>query len=248
VRGYDEASYGNGMADVYDDWYADPPGTLECIATLTRLAGTGRVLELGAGTGRLAIPLAAAGLEVDALDGSGAMLDRLIAKPGGAAVHPHLAGLGGPLPSGPFSLVFVAVNTFFGLPSAAAQQAAFHAVAVVVAPDGRFVVEAFVPDARHEGDRIEIRDLSADRVVLSVSRTDPATQLAVGQFVDLRDGDVVRLRPWTIRWATPDQLDEMALAAGFTVEHRWSDWAGTPFGPDSVNRVTIYRAANTTRS
>jgi SAM-dependent methyltransferase len=245
VRGYDEASYGDGMADVYDEWYGATPATEACLAALDRLAGPGPVLELGAGTGRLALPLAAL-REVHALDGSVAMLERLRAKPGGERVHVHLAGLAGPYPPGPFSLVFVAVNTFFGLTSEAGQRQAFRAVAACLAPGGRFVVEAFVPAAHQEGDRVEVRDLAADRVVLSISRTDTASQSAIGQFVELRDGEPVRLRPWAIRWSTPEQLDAMAADSGLEREERWADWAGNPFVEDSDNHVTIYRAAPST--
>ena len=240
MRGYDHSSYGDGMADVYDDWYAEGPDTGACVATLASIAGPGPVLELGAGTGRLAIPLAATGLETHALDGSADMLDRLAAKPGGAGIHCHVADLAGPYPERPFSLVFVAVNTFFGLLTEADQRRAMAAVAEHLAPGGRFVIEAFVPEPAHEGDRIEVRDLAADRVVLSISRTDADGQRASGQFVELRDGQPVRLRPWAIRWATPDQLDRMAESAGLQLEDRWSTWARGTFEADSPSHVSVY--------
>ena len=138
-------------------------------------------------------------------------------------------------------LVFVAVNTFFAIPDAAAQQQAFHHVAEQLDDGGRFVVEAFVPEAQHDGDRVDVRDLSADRVVLAISRTDSAAQRAIGQFVELRDGQPVRLRPWAIRWSTPEQLDAMATGAGLRLEHRWASWTGDPYGPDSTNHVSVYR-------
>lgn len=241
MRGYDESSYGDGFADVYDDWYAAPADTDACVSALARLADGHPVLELGAGTGRLAIPLVQQGLTVDALDGSAEMLARLAAKPGGERVHCHVGDMAGPLPEGPYGLVFVAVNTFFAILGPEAQQRTFHTVAAHLAEGGRFVIEAFVPDAQHEGDRVEVRDLAADRVVLSISRTEAGTQQAIGQFVELRDGQPVRLRPWAIRWATLDQLDAMAAAAGFVLESRWSNWLGAPFDTDSANHVSVYR-------
>jgi len=241
MRGYDESSYGDGFADVYDDWYAAPADTEACVAALARLAEGRPVLELGAGTGRLAIPLAEQGLPVVALDGSAEMLTRLAAKPGGDRVRCHVGDMGSELPSGPFGLVFVAVNTFFGILGAEAQGRAMRHVTERLMPGGRFVIEAFVPDAQHEGDRVEVRDLAADRVVLSISRTEAGTQQAMGQFVELRDGAPVRLRPWAIRWATVDQLDAMAAAAGLTLESRWSNWLGAHFDTDSAHHVSIYR-------
>jgi len=244
MRGYDEASYGDGMADVYDEWYAARFDTDSAVRTLIELAGPGPVLELGAGTGRLALPLARHGVSTHAVDASGVMLDRLRAKPGGGEVHTYLGDMSIALPPGPFTLAFVAVNTLFNLTHPDAQQATFHAVAQRLTPGGRFVVEAFVPDLGRDGDHVEIRDLAVDRIVLSISRSNGSTQRAEGQFVELTQAHGVRLRPWSIRWATVAQLDEMAALAGLTVERRWSSWAREPFGPDSDNHVTIYRTAS----
>jgi SAM-dependent methyltransferase len=241
VRGYDGSSYGDGMAEVYDDWYPTPTDTEDCVNTLANLAGGTRVLELGAGTGRLAIPLAQRGLEVHALDGSARMIERLRAKSGADTITTYVSDMGAPLPPGPFGLVFVAVNTFFGLIDEGAQAAAMQHVAAVLTRPGRFVVEAFVPEAQLSGDRVDVRDLTADRVVLSVSRTDATTQRASGQFIEFRDGEPVRLRPWAIRWATTEQLDACAAVSGFTLEHRWASWDRTPFGPESAGHVSVYR-------
>lgn len=241
MRGYDGSSYGDGMADVYDDWYPEPPDTDTCVATLALLADHGSVLELGAGTGRLAIPLARTGLEVHALDGSARMIERLVAKAPDVRIATSVGDMGGPLPSGPFSLVFVAVNTFFGLVDDGAQEAAMQRVADALQPGGRFVIEAFVPASAPDGDRIDVRNLTADRVVLSISRTDAGAQRASGQFVELRDGEPVRLRPWAIKWATPEQLDRIAAACGLVLEHRWGGWDRRDFGPDSTAHVSVYR-------
>lgn len=241
MRGYDGSSYGDGMAEIYDDWYPAPSDTEVCVSTLAALADGASVLELGAGTGRLAIPLAQRGLDIHALDGSARMIERLQTKSGAETVTTHVSDMGAPLPPGPFGLVFVAVNTFFGLIDEGAQAAAMRHVAAVLTRPGRFVLEAFVPEARLDGDRVDVRDLTTDRVVLSVSRTDTTTQRASGQFIELRDGQPVRLRPWAIRWATTDQLDALAAAAGFTLEHRWGSWDRSPFGPDSTSHVSVYR-------
>lgn len=243
MRGYDEASYGDGFADVYDDWYHGISDIAATTNTLADLAGDGPVLELGVGTGRLAIPLAATGVEVHGLDSSQAMLDRLAANDSDRIVHPHLGSMIGDLPAGPFSLVFVAYNTFFNLLTAADQQACFAAVAACLAPDGTFVIEAFVPDPAHDpASALTVRSLTVDRVVLSASTSDPVTQRAEGQYIDITEGGGVKLRPWSIRWATVAQLDEMAAAAGFTLAKRWESFDRSPFSPDCPRHVSVYRA------
>ena len=99
------------------------------------------------------------------------------------------------------------------------QAACFEAVAARLSPDGGFVIEAFVPDdPPRRGDDIAVRTLEADRVVLSISRHDPEQQSAEGQFVEFTESGGVRLRPWSIRYAAPSELDEMAARAGMTLE------------------------------
>jgi SAM-dependent methyltransferase len=230
------------MADVYDDWYAELPQLAAAVERLVSLAGGGAVLELGVGTGRLALPLAARGLRVFGVDSSAAMIERLRAKPGGDTVAVTVGDMAAPTPAGPFTLVFAAVNTFFGLDTEQAQAGCFASVATRLAPGGRLVLEAFVPDAGDEPvDRVAVRNLTVDRVVLEVSRSDPAGQIAEGQYVELTDNGGVRLRPWRIRWATPAQLDVYAAAAGLQLESRWSGWDAAPFTPDSTHHVSVWR-------
>lgn len=240
MRGYDATSYGEGIADVYDDWYAD----LEVdgpVAALATLAGPGPVLELGVGTGRLALPLAARGVAVSGVDASAAMVARLRAKPGGDQLDVVVGDMTGPEPPGPFTLVFAAVNTFFNLTTAAAQQACVDAAVARLVPAGRFVIDAFVPDPDKTGDGVRVRTLTVDRLVLTITATDLDEQCAFGHVVELVDGQPVRLRPWGVRWCTPEQLDAMASAAGLELEHRWGGWEGEPFTPDSARHVSVWR-------
>ncbi|QXC63123.1 class I SAM-dependent methyltransferase [Aquihabitans sp. G128] len=255
MEGYDEATYGDRFADVYDDWYGTITDTDACVAALAALAdaaGGGPVLELGVGTGRLAVPLAQRGATVVGIDASQAMLDRLARNlaaaeppvPDGAGVRGVLGDMAHPpLDSQRFGLAFVAYNTLFNLIGPGAQQRCFGAVAAALEPAGRFVVEVFVPDPEAgPGDAVAPRRVTADRVVLSVSRNDPSSQEVLGQYVDITEAGI-KLRPWHIRWATPAQLDAMAAAAGLVVEQRWSDWEGTPAGPEAATHVTTYRRA-----
>jgi len=80
--------------------------------------------------------------------------------------------------------------------------------------------------------------------VLSVSQHSPDTQQASGQFVEFTETGGVRLRPWMVRWATPEQLDAMAAAAGFSVESRWSTMDGEPFTEESAQHITVYRRSS----
>ncbi len=245
MEGYDHRSYGDGFADVYDDWYARVSDVAATVDRMVELAGRGgRVLELGVGTGRLAVPMAAAGLRVVGVDSSPAMLERLAAREGGDAVDVVCGDMVDDLPAGPFDAALVAYNTIFNLLAADAQQRCFDAVAARLAPDGVFVVEAFVPDVEQHAATptdVTVRSLAVDRVVLSVTVNDPADQRSEGQFVEFTESGGVRLRPWAIRWATPEQLDAMAVAAGLRPTDRWADMAGAPFDDDSVAHVSAYR-------
>jgi SAM-dependent methyltransferase len=244
VEGYDDQTYGRAFADVYDDWYAaisDVGATVQALAARLALSSSCRVLELGVGTGRIAVPLAAAeGLEVHGVDSSAEMLARLAARDPQGRVRTTVGDMVDDLPDGPFGLVLAAYNTLFNLRDAPRQAACFRAVAERLADDGVFVVEAFVPDA-HSGEDVSLRSMHADRVVLSVSRHDERRQVAEGQFVELSEGGGVRLRPWAIRWSTPDQLDAMATAAGLYLVQRAADFTGTPFDGESVTHVSTYR-------
>ncbi len=252
MRGYDDASYGDSFADVYDEWYhgiSDVATTTRTLFELTSAAGGDRVLELGVGTGRLAIPLAAAGLEVHGLDTSERMLQQLAAKDGAAQVHAHLGDMVDEMPAGPFALVFVAYNTFFNLLTHERQQACFAAAATRIVDGGYFVIEAFVPDPAHDpASSITVRSIAADRVVLSVSTANAAGQLAEGQFIDITESGGVRLRPWSIRWATTAQLDGMAADAGMTLSERWEAFDRTPFTAESERQVSVFCKGNRSNS
>jgi SAM-dependent methyltransferase len=247
VEGYDASTYGDRFADVYDDWYGDVTDAAACaarVAELSAAAGGGPVLELGVGSGRLALPLAALGLEVHGIDASEAMLARLRAKPGSDAITLALGDMGelALVDPPPFSVVLVAFNTFFNLASEAAQRGCLDRVAALLAPDGRFVLEAFVPDAV-EGTGIDgsvtPRQITADEVVLSVSQRDRAAQTITGQHVHVTEAGI-RLRPWHLRYTTPAQLDLMAADAGLALAWRAAGWEGEPFTADSDVHVSAY--------
>ena len=248
MRGYDHRSYGDGFADVYDDWYADVTDVDATVAQMVALTGDGgRVLELGVGTGRLAVPMASAGLEVVGIDSSTTMLDRLRLRDVAERVGVVCGDMVDDLPDGPFDAALVAYNTIFNLIADGEQQRLFERVAECLAADGVFVVEAFVPHdeirSPEETSDVSVRSMDVDQVVLSVSVNRPDEQRAEGQFVQFSESGGVRLRPWSIRWSTPAQLDAMAHAVGLDLDQRLGDMAGAIFDADSTHHVSIYRKA-----
>ena len=243
MEGYDASTYGERFADVYDEWYGDVSDVAATVAVLAELADGGPVLELGVGTGRLALPLVERGLEVHGVDASTAMVERLRAKPGGAAVHVtrgDFADVAVEVPGG-FGAAFVAFNTLFNLATAEAQQRCFTNVAARLRPGGAFVVEAFVPDpdSAPAGGGLTTRAITTDRVELQATLADLDAQTISGSTISL-SATGITLRPWHIRWATPDQLDAMAGAAGLALAHRWAGWDRVDHRPGDPRHVSVY--------
>ena len=172
------------------------------------------------------------------------MLERLAAKPGGDRVEAVTGNMSDPPVDGRrFSLVLVAYNTLFNLTGPGAQQTCFHNIAALLADGGCFVVEAFVPEPDRIGptDLVVPRTVTADRVVLSVTRSRPSDQTLLGQYIDITESGI-RLRPWHIRYSGPAELDAMATEAGLTLESRSAGWSDQAFGEDSPSHVSVYRA------
>jgi SAM-dependent methyltransferase len=241
MEGYDAATYGQRVADVYDERTTGArPGQLEL---LHELAGEGPVLELGIGTGRLALPLVARGVEVHGIDSSEAMVARLRDKPGGDRITVNLCDFGAFDLAQRFSLVFVAFNTLFALPDQEAQLGCFRAVSRHLLPGGRFLVEAFIPDlARFDrGQRISVVDVALDQVLLECSRHDAVTQTVTTQHVALGANET-GLYPVRIRYAWPTEMDLMARIAGLQLETRWDDWDRRAFTGGSFTTVSVWRA------
>ena len=246
MEGYGRETYGERWADIYDELFgADPAdaGTAEAVDLLAALADGGPVLELGVGTGRIALPLAARGLEVHGIDASARMLALLGAKPGGERVHTHVGDLADAdvdVPGG-FALVLVVFNTLFALPTQEAQVRCFANVARRLAPAGAFVVEAFVPDPSRfdRGQTVRASRVGVDGVGLEVSRHDPVAQSVSSQQVWLTEAGA-QLRPVSVRYAWPSELDLMARLAGLELRDRWGGWDRSPFTAESGGHVSVY--------
>jgi SAM-dependent methyltransferase len=237
-EGYDAATYGAQVADVYDEVYGPDATAVRCLA---QLAAGGPVLELGVGTGRLALPLAARGLEVHGIDASEAMTERLRAKPGGAAIPVTIGDFADVGADGEFVLVFIAFNTFFVLLTADEQARCFANVASRLAPGGRFVIEAFVPDPSRfvRKHHVAISRLGAG-VRLNVSGHDPQAQRVESLVIWVSGAGDVHTWPVRLRYSYPAELDAMAASAGMALEHRWTSWRKDPFDADSGSHVSVY--------
>jgi SAM-dependent methyltransferase len=168
------------------------------------------------------------------------MLERLAAKPGGDRVEAVLGDMAAPpLGDRRFAVVLVAYNTLFNLVDPADQARCLADAARRLEPGGCLLVEAFVPEPGRVVASVAPRTIAADRVVLSVSRSDPERQEAQGQYVEITEAGT-RLRPWHIRWSSPAQLDAAAAEAGLVLADRWSDWERAPFDDDSPVHVSRY--------
>ncbi len=241
---YRASTYGEHVAEVYDEWYSRL-GNIEAIADfLAALAGSkGRALELGIGTGRIAIPLAARGVRVTGIDASPAMVAKLHAKPGGEAIPVTIADFAGVPAKGQFSLVYVVFNTFFGgLLSQDEQVRCFGRVAKRLRPGGAFVVEAFVPDLTRfqRNQRVSVISTGTGEAHLELTIHDPLNQKTAGHRLVISAREGVRLYPVQVRYAWPSELDLMARLAGMRLRERWAGWNREPFNAASPAHVSVY--------
>ena len=237
---YSDETYGERVSDFYDEWHPDYDA--HAIDALAELARGGRALELGIGTGRIALPLFAKGVEVHGIDASTSMVSRLRAKPGGDRIPVTMGSFADVPVEGEFALVYVVFNTFFALSSQDEQVRCFRNVAAHLSRNGCFVIEAFVPDlTRFTGGQVNwATKVTADEVQLDVGRHDRTTQQVISQHVVITDGKV-RLFPVQIRYAWPSELDLMARLAGLRLRERWSNWQREPLSSESQKHISIYQ-------
>ena len=232
-------AYGENVAGVYDDWYSElDPHAIDALADLS---SGGKVLELGIGTGRVALPLSAKNVEVHGIDASPSMIAQLRKKPGGDRITVTQGDFAAVPVEGKFALVYIVFNTFFMLVSQAEQVRCFKNIAQHLAPGGCFVIEAFVPDlSRFTGGQVNwATKVTADQVLLDVGQHDAAAQRVMGQKIVITEGNV-RLYPAQIRYCYPSELDLMAQLAGLRLRERWDNWKREPFTSQSGKHISIY--------
>lgn len=217
--------YGENCSEFYDQLYSsvDP----RVIDSLQRLADGARVLELGVGTGRIALPLAARGVDIHGIEASSSMLAKLAEKPGGAQVPVWQGNFAAVAVGGPFSLVFALISTFFLLRSVQEQQRCFHTVAQRLSDRGVFLLENYEPGEAKP----------------SVQTEDKGPRIFVAEQL-LQTANGPRNYRARICCATPPELDKMATNAGLRLRERWRNWRGDTFRSGDPLHISLYEHAS----
>ena len=204
MDGYDAASYGDRISGIYDSWYDESLDPTNAVELLADLAGSGRALELGIGTGRVGLPLAARGVPVSGIDVSESMVQQLRAKPGGDRIPVSLGDFADVDVDGPFTLIYVPFATFYALLTQEDQVRCMRNVADHLEAGGRFVLDGFVPDPARTVSPLPVsaENLNLDEVVLDAMRHDPLHQIIEGHHIVIsRKG--TELYPLRIRYCWP---------------------------------------------
>jgi RimJ/RimL family protein N-acetyltransferase/SAM-dependent methyltransferase len=229
------ARYDESAAGMFDPAVVDP-----AVDLLAELAGGGRALELGIGTGRIALPLAARGVPVHGIDLSHAMAARLRAKPGGEEIGVTVGDFATARVEGMFSLAYVVFNTIENLTTQDAQVACFRNVAAHLEPGGVFVVEVEVPAVQWLAPGETMRVFDAGETHWGIDEVDVERQGLVSHHFELVDGRFERLS-MPFRYVWPAELDLMAQLAGMTLLERWGGWKREPFTSESRKHVSVWQ-------
>jgi SAM-dependent methyltransferase len=235
-----EDHFGEPVAARYDETSADmfDPAVVEPVVDfLAELAGEGAALELGIGTGRIALPLAKRGVGVHGIDLSEAMVARLRAKPGAEAIGVTIGDFAATRVEGTFSVAYLVFNTIGNLTTQDEQVACFQNVAAHLEPGGCFVVEVGVPELRRlpPGERFVVFD--ATPAHFGIDEYDVASQGLVSHHFWPGRGEYDSL---PFRYVWPSELDLMARIAGMRLRERWSGWQREPFTSESTKHVSVW--------
>ena len=239
-----EDHFGERVAERYDESTAaqfDPVVVGPVVDFLAELAGGGAALELGIGTGRIALPLAERGVRVHGIDLSEAMVARLRAKPGAEGIGVTIGDFATARVDGTFSLAYVVFNTLGNLTTQAAQVACFRNVAAHLEPGGCFVVEIGVPELQRvpPGDRMHVFHASGTH--WGIDEYDVANQGLVSHHFTRVDDGLFELVSVPFRYVWPAELDLMAELSGMKLRERWSGWQREPFTSESGKHVSVWQ-------
>jgi SAM-dependent methyltransferase len=228
------ARYDESAADMFDPAVVNP-----VVDFLVALAGDGRALELGIGTGRIALPLAQSGVPVHGIELSRAMVARMRAKEGSEGVGVTVGDFSTTTVDGAFSLAYVVFNTILNLTTQSAQVACFRNVAAHLEPGGCFVIEAAVPGLRRLPPGETIRAFHVSETSWGFDEYDVAQQGLTSHHFEIVDGTLERVSiPFRAVW--PSELDLMAELAGMRLRERWGGWEREAFTGDSRKHVSVW--------
>jgi SAM-dependent methyltransferase len=228
------ARYDESAAEMFD------PAVLEPVVDfLAELAGDGRALELGIGTGRVALPLTQRGVPVHGIDLSQSMVAKLREKPGGEDIDVTIGDFATTTVDGTFSLAYLVFNTIANLTTQEAQVACFRNVAEHLEPGGCFVIELGVPELRRLPPGETMCVFHASPTHWGVDEYDVANQGLISHHFNLVDGRF-ELLSMPFRYAWPAELDLMAQLAGLRLRERWSGWKREPFTSESTKHVSVW--------
>lgn len=228
------ATYDQSSTDMFASDVVDP-----VIDFLADIAGDGRVLELGIGTGRIALPLSQRGVRVHGVDVSKAMVTRLQAKPGGEDIGVTIGDFATATVDESFTLAYLVYNTIGNLTTQEAQVACFRNVAAHLEPGGVFVIEVGVPELQRlsPGETFLVFHMSENR--WGIDEYDVATQGLISHHFRIGEGELARFS-MPFRYVWPAELDLMAQLAGLRLRERWGGWRGEPFTAESTKHVSVW--------
>ena len=228
------ASYEAKWPELFEPAMIDP-----VVAFLAELAGTGAALELGIGTGRIAIPLRQRGVRVHGIELSPQMVAQLRAKPGTDDIGVTFGDFATTRVAGTFRVAYLVRNTIMNLTTQDAQVACFRNVAAQLEPGGCFVIEVMVPELQRLPPGETVRAFTVTPTHLGVDEVDVASQGSVSHHYWVVDGRLETLSA-PFRYVWPSELDLMARLAGMRLRERWSDWTRAPFGSGSRQHVSVW--------
>ena len=221
-------------SDMFDPAVVDP-----VVDLLADRAGKGRALELGIGTGRIALPLARRGVPVHGIELSNAMAAKLRAKPGAEKIGVTIGDFASATVDGSFSVAYLVFNTINNLTTQAAQVACFRNVAAHLEPGGCFVIEVGVPDLQRLPPGETVRPFHVSETRLGFDEYDIANQGLISHHFELVDGRFER-HSIPFRYVWPAELDLMAQLAGMRLRERWAGWMREPFTSESRQHVSVW--------
>jgi SAM-dependent methyltransferase len=211
------------------------------VARLAELAGDGAALEFAIGTGRVAVALAARGVPVTGIELSAPMVAQLRRKVDEAAIPVVIGDMATTRTPGEFTLVYLVYNTISNLLTQSEQVACFRNAAAHLGPGGRFVIELNVPALRGLPPGHDASVFHSSPGYVGVDTYDAAAQQLVSHHFTFGEGRQARVARSPHRYIWPAELDLMGGLAGFALESRHGDWAGSPFTSDSASHVSVYR-------